>query len=134
MAEGSVEVVRGHIEAYRRDDVAGALSFFDPHVVQDTTRVRGVDAAVAHGYDEVVREVRRWMGTFEGYEFEVHSVADLGAGTVLVVFAERGRGKGSGVPVERTAAALYTVLDGKIVRITGYPTEQAALDAVGLSG
>jgi ketosteroid isomerase-like protein len=131
MAEESVEVVRGHIEAYRNDDVEVALGFFDRDIVMDTTRSRGVGGEVAHGYDHVVREVRSWMGTFEDYEFEVQRITDLGAGAVLVVATERGRGKGSGAAVERTMAGLYFVLAGKIVRITGYPTEQAALEAVG---
>jgi ketosteroid isomerase-like protein len=133
MSNEGVDVVRGHIEAYRRGDVAGALTFLEDHAVLDVTRVRGVDGAVAHGHDEIVREVRRWMGAFEGYEFDLEQVTDLGAGTALVVVAESGRGKGSGAPVERSMAALYNVVGGKIVRITGYPTQEAALEAAGLS-
>ena len=131
MSHESVDVVRRHIEAYQRDDVAGALGFMDDHIVVDTTRVRSIDGRVAHGHEEVVREVRRWMGAFEGYEFEIERVTDLGAGTVLVVAGEVGRGKGSGAPVERLMAGVYHVLDGEIVRITGYPTEDAALEAAG---
>lgn len=131
MSEESADVVRNHIEAYQRDDVEGALGFFDPHIVQDTTRDRSVDGAVVHGYDAVVREVRRWIGAFEDYEFDVERITDLGAGTVLVIATERGRGKGSGAPVERTIAGVYNVLDGKIVRITGYLSEEAAVAAVG---
>jgi ketosteroid isomerase-like protein len=97
------------------------------------TRDRGGVGAVAHGHEEVVSEVRHWMGAFEDYAFEVERVSDLGAGIVAVVVGERGRGKGSGAPVGRTMAALYNVIDGKIVRITWYPTEKAALEAVGLS-
>jgi hypothetical protein len=46
---------------------------------------------------------------------------------------ETGRGKGSGVPVDRPLATLYTLIDGKIARITMFHTEQEALEAVGLS-
>jgi hypothetical protein len=36
------------------------------------------------------------------------------------------RGKTSGVPVNRSTAVLYTVIGGKIARITQFPTEQQA--------
>jgi ketosteroid isomerase-like protein len=132
MSQENVEIVRGHIEAYRDDDVSGALGFLDTDVVLDTTRVRGIDGTVAHGHEAVVQEVRRWMGAFERYEFEVKRLTDLGGGTVAAVVVESGRGKGSGAPVERETAAIYTVLGDKIVRVTGYPSEQAALEAAGM--
>ena len=61
-------------------------------------------------------------------------LTDLGSGAVLAVVTETGRGKGSGVPVERHFAALYTVIDGKIARATVFRSEQDALEAAGLSG
>ncbi len=130
---GPVDVVREHIEAYRRDDGPGALSHLDADIIVDTTRVAGSVGAVSHGHDGLVREVRRFMGAFEDYDFEVERMTDLGGGTVAVVVNERGRGKGSRIPVERSFVGLYSVLDGKIVRITGFATEREALDAAGLS-
>jgi hypothetical protein len=47
---------------------------------------------------------------------------------------ETGRGKGSGAPVNRRFATLYTVIDGRIARITQFRTEQDALEAAGLRG
>jgi ketosteroid isomerase-like protein len=135
MSQENIEVVRRHIEAYDRDDAAGALASLDDHVILDTTRVSfgGLTGAVSHGHDGVVQEMRSWLGAFEDYAFEIEQLTDLGGGTVAVVIAERGRGKGSGVLVERTMAGLYTVLDGKIARVTFFPTEQDALEAAGLS-
>ncbi len=59
-------------------------------------------------------------------------MTDLGAGAVLANVAERGRGKKSGVRVERSFAALYTVIEGKIARVTVFPNEEEALEAAGL--
>jgi ketosteroid isomerase-like protein len=129
----AVEIVRAHIEAFRADDVESALSLIDPDIVQDTTRVRGVDGRVVHGHEALVREVRRWMGAFQGYDFDVQSIEQLGPGTVMVMIAERGSGKGSGAPVEQTMVGIYNVLDGKIIRVTGFTSEEEALAAVGLS-
>jgi hypothetical protein len=53
---------------------------------------------------------------------------------VLAVVTETGSGKTSGVPVRHSIATLYTVIDGKIVRITTFPSEQEALEAIGAAG
>lgn len=58
-------------------------------------------------------------------------MADLGSGAVLVIAHEVGRGKGSGIPVDRSYASIHTVIAGKLVRITVFPGEGEALEAVG---
>jgi hypothetical protein len=47
---------------------------------------------------------------------------------------ETGRGKGSSVPVDRSLATRYAVIDGKIARITTFRTEHEALETAGLRG
>jgi ketosteroid isomerase-like protein len=130
MSEESVEIVRGHIEAFGHD-APRALSFLDPTVVSDASRIGGPD--VAYGHDAVAEAARRYAGTFAEYEYELDRLSDLGAGVILAAVTETGRGKGSGVPVRRSFAALYSVIDGKIARITLFPSEDQALEAAGLS-
>jgi ketosteroid isomerase-like protein len=52
----------------------------------------------------------------------------------LVEIAERGRGRGSGAPVERAVGVIYTVIGGRIVRITVFPSAEAAREAIDGSG
>jgi ketosteroid isomerase-like protein len=130
MSQENVEVVRGHIEAFGRD-ADKALSFLDPYVVWDTNRTGGADPA--YGYDGVSEAARRYLGAFADYAFEAERLSDLGSGWVLAAVTESGRGKGSDVPVQRSFAALYTLLDSKIARITTFPNEDEALEAAGLS-
>jgi ketosteroid isomerase-like protein len=132
MSEENVEIVRTHIEAVRSQDFPRALSFFDPHVVVDVSRVGGAEDA-AFTPEAVADYMRGYAGTFEEYRYEVERLTELGSGAVLAFVTETGRGKGSGVPVTRSFATLYTVIDGKIVRATLFRSEQEALDAVGLS-
>jgi hypothetical protein len=131
MSAEQVEVVREHIEAYRRQDVPVALSFVDPHAVLDMNRIEGSDAS--HGHEAIDEAVSRYVGAFEDYAYEVERLTDLGSGAILAAVTETGRGKGNGVPVNRRFATLYTVIDGKIARITLFRTEQDALEAAGLA-
>jgi ketosteroid isomerase-like protein len=132
MSQEQVEVVREHIEAARRDDVSVSMSFLDPHVVFDPSRYGGLDVGTAYGHEAFAHAVRHYVGAFEDFVYEVDRLTDLGSGAVLAVVTETGRGKGSGAPVERHFAALYTVIDGKITRITFFPSESEALEAAGL--
>jgi ketosteroid isomerase-like protein len=108
-----------------------ALSFLDPHVVLDVSRTGGIDS-VFYGHEAVAGFFRRYAGTFEDYRWEVERLSDVGSGTVLAVLREAGRGKGGGVPVDRSLGALYTVIDGRIARITTFHAEREALKAAGL--
>ena len=131
MSESSVEVVREHLAAFPADPPR-ALSFFDTHLVWDGSRTGGAED-VTYGPGSLDAFARGYRGAFEAYDYRVERLEDLGAGAVLAVVKETGVGKTSGVPVKRSFAALYTVIDRKIVRITMFPTEQAAFEAVGQS-
>ena len=132
MSQESVEIVRRHIEAWGAGEAALALSFLDPHIVLDLTPAGAIEGAV-YGPEGVAKHFRRYAGTFEDYRWEVRRLDDLGTGAVLAVVTESGRGKGSGASVNRSLAALYTLIDGKIVRITMFQGEREALKAAGLS-
>jgi ketosteroid isomerase-like protein len=132
MSEENVEIVRGHVEAYTHD-VPRALSFLDPFVVLDGSRTGLIESQAVFGHDAVAESVARYVGTFEDYSYVVERLTDLGSGAVLAAVTETGRGKGSGVPVRRSLAMLYSVIDGKIARITGFASEGQALEAAGLS-
>ena len=131
MSEEQVEVVREHIEAYRREDVSVALSCMDPHAVLDLSRLDGADPV--HGHDAINQAVTRYRGAFDEYDYKVERLTDLGSGAIVAVVTETGRGKGSHVPVDRHVATLYTLIERKIVRVTQFGTEQEALEAAGLS-
>ena len=133
MSQENVEIVSKHIEAFRQGDPPGALSHLDPYVVWDASRIALLDVSVAYGHEEFSQTIRHYIGAFEDYDYEVERLTDLGSGAVLAVVTEEGRGKSSGVPVQRSFAPLYTVIDGKIARITFFPSEADALEAAGLS-
>jgi ketosteroid isomerase-like protein len=95
------------------------------------SRMDGSDPS--HGHEAIDGAVTRYRGTFDDYDYEVERLTDLGSGAILAVVTETGRGKGSGAPVDRRFATLYTLIDGKIVRVTQFGTEQDALEAAGLS-
>jgi ketosteroid isomerase-like protein len=131
MSQENVEIVRRHIDAWRAEEAAVAVSFLDRHIVMDLSRT-GLAEGPFYGPDAISDHFRRYAGTFEEYRWEIERLTDHGAGAVLLIGTQSGRGKGSGVSVDRPLAVLYTLIDRKIVRITFFPDEQEALEATGL--
>jgi ketosteroid isomerase-like protein len=71
------------------------------------------------------------MGTWEDYRQERDEFVDAGD-EVIVAVRESGRGKGSGLALERRTFGVWTLRDGRAVRIRFYSTMAEALEAVGL--
>ena len=131
MSRGNVEIVRQQAEAYARGDPEEAMSFFDPDVVYDISGY-SVGGGVFHGLEGVQAGFSEWIGSWEGYRYELLDVSDAGDDKVVVTSRHTGRGRGSGVEVEVINAVVHTLRSGKVIRMDVYATPAAALEAVGL--
>ena len=82
MSQASVEIVQGHLDAFRANDAAGAVSFLDINVVADMSRMGGVERPVSRGREELIEGMRSYIGAFDDYEYGVEHVTDLGSGAM----------------------------------------------------
>ena len=130
MSPENVELVRRGIA-----DVRVFWDMLDEQVILD---MRGyshmsVDmGGVVVGRDAVISANTRYWGTWEDYHLDAEELIEAGPSVVCVVH-ERGRGKGSGVPVERRWAQVWTFRRGRIIRWELFGDKAAALEAVGLA-
>jgi ketosteroid isomerase-like protein len=85
-----------------------------------------------HGHEGVLQWVVDWRAEWADYELEVERVEDLGD-QVMTVERNKATGKRSGVEVDMRTFSLWSFRDGKLIRWQGFPTEEAALEAAGLS-
>jgi ketosteroid isomerase-like protein len=129
MSQENVEVVRRCLAARDQGDYASARSLFDPRVVVDLS-VRP-DGRVYHGGADAAQAMRDWVERWEDYSYAAEEVLDAGE-NVVVFFRERGRGKGSGASTELVGATVWTLKEGKVVRMKTYTDRTEALEAVGL--
>src|SRR5215212_1097098 len=72
------------------------------------------------GHRGVAEFFRRWLGTWEGYRFELEDIREVPDGRVVTLFTESGRGRGSGAPVQIRPLGIWTVKDGKVVDYRGF--------------
>ena len=130
MSEENVEKVRRGYEAFNRRDWDAAFADFDDSVVWrplvsvETDELRGKDA---------VRE--SWLSSVESLDIriEIHELIPVGADKVLAVATWTGRGSAGDIPVVATAAQIFTLRDGRLVRVESYTDRREALEAAGLS-
>jgi uncharacterized protein len=130
MSEENVELARETYEAFNRGDLEAVLRRCVPEVeVHDPPDMP--DSAIHRGHEAVMRDWERTFESFEEFSVEVEQFRDLDDG-LLVFVRYRGRGRGSGVPVELGMAHMLTIKEGKLVRLRQFLDREKALEAAGL--
>ena len=109
------------------------VALFDESIVMDNRQYPLPDLPeVVFGRDDVIEAVRHYWGTWDEYAIDPLEFIDVGQSVVITV-RERGRGKTSGVPVERQQTQVWTFRNGRIVRWELFGDRASALQAAGLS-
>jgi uncharacterized protein len=130
MSQANVEIVRRSFDAFIRGDFDGAMREFHPDIAYDLTRI-SPDGELYEGHEGVRTGMRRWLGAWAEYTMEVDEYVDAGD-SVVILFRESGRGKGSGVRTEQSVAGVWALRDGKAVRVTPFLDRSEARRAAGL--
>jgi ketosteroid isomerase-like protein len=124
MSQENVEIVRRFLVI----DVEEALAYADPGIVWNPS-----EEAATQGHDAVRASSARWKGEWDDYELTPEEFVDKG-NHVVVTVRMRGRGRGSGVEIDGLFYDVFTLRDGKIVRMEQFTERSEALEAVGRSG
>jgi ketosteroid isomerase-like protein len=126
MSQENVEIVRALWEAYSRGDFDRVLALSDPYVVMVS-----LEEGPLYGSDAVRKNYERWQEAWEEPTTTVEEV--IGTGDHVVVMARfQGRGRGSGVKVEERLYEVYSLRNGKVLRVDEFSERGEALEAVGL--
>jgi ketosteroid isomerase-like protein len=134
MSGENVEIVRRIYDAASRRDSATVLALYDPEVELDNTRLQIVGGAggVYRGHDGLRRFFREWHDAWQKIEYDFDELIKAGEQVISVV-TRRGRGRASGADVEWQGALVWTIRQGKVVRVVWFRTREEALEAAGLS-
>jgi ketosteroid isomerase-like protein len=127
MSQGNVEIVRELWDAYSRGDFDRVLALSDPYVV-----LVSLEEGPLYGPDAVRANYARWMEAWEEQpETTVEEVTGNGD-HVFVIACFQGRGRGSGVRVEQRLYEVYTLRNGRILRVDEFSDRAEALKVAGL--
>jgi uncharacterized protein len=110
------------------------MALYDPEVEWDnSTGLGGITGGgVYRGHEGLRRFFREWREAWEYPEHVPEELFDAGDHVISVATVQN-RGRVSGVEVEWTQCGVWTIQEGKIVRVAWFRTRSAALEAaVGL--
>jgi ketosteroid isomerase-like protein len=133
MSQENVETVRLAYEAFSRAGLDALLEHFHPDAEYDITAAIGPYAGMYYGRAAIRAFLADYFESWEYVRMEPEEFIEVGEDHVVVLLRLHMRGKGSGVEVEARTTNVWTVRDGKAVRMAVHNDKAAALRAVGVS-
>ena len=124
MSADNVEIVRRFLVV---EDIDEALTHADPGIVWNP-----IEELPTEGHGAVRASLARWKAEWHDYKVIPEEYVDRGDSVVVTVLL-RGRGRGSGVEIDARFYDVYTLRDGKIIRMDQFTERGQALEAAGLA-
>jgi ketosteroid isomerase-like protein len=122
MSRDNVEIVRRFLAVA---DAEEALTYADPGIVWNP-----IEELPSQGHDAVRTSVAYWRAEWDDYEVLPEDFEEVGD-SVIATVRLRGRGRSSGLEIDARFYDVYTLRDGKIVRMDQFTERSEALAAVG---
>ena len=131
MSQENVELVRRLNDVYNKRGFAENSEVLDPEFVWDMSRMEVLESASYTGDEGLRSFFESWAEGFASDQVEAEEIVDAGDRVVVMVH-HSGRGMTSGIEVDQRYAMVWTVRDGRAMRMDMYPARAEALKAVGL--
>jgi ketosteroid isomerase-like protein len=131
MPQEDLEALRAEYAAMSRKDWNNVLSVAHPDF-ELTTPGGGLGTETIRGVESARGAFEDFFSPFEALTVEPEAFYE-GDGRIVVFFLQRARPLGSAAYVERRAAHLWTMRDGKATALEIFPRREKALQAAGLS-
>jgi ketosteroid isomerase-like protein len=131
MTREDVEALRAEYEAMSRKDWDAVLRVADRDFELKPPS-GGLDAEVVRGVERARRAFADFFGPYEALSVEPEAFF-TGEDRIVVFFLQRARPSGSTAFLERRAAHLWTMRDGRAMKLEIFPRREKALEAAGLS-
>jgi ketosteroid isomerase-like protein len=132
MSQENIETVRRAYEAFSRAGLDALLEHFHPDAEYDITSAIGPYAGMYYGRAAIRNFLADYFESWEYVQMEPEEFIEGGENHVVVPLRMHMRGKGSGVQVKAQTTNVWTMRDGKAVRMAVYNDRAEAFKAVGL--
>jgi ketosteroid isomerase-like protein len=130
MSQKNAEIVRRAHEALNGGDMDALVVLCDAEFRLDMSD-RVFNPAVYTGHDGLWRFYSEVRDVWASYVWEPEELIEAGD-NVVALLRSSGRGRGSGVEVERRTAMVWTVQDGRATALCFFRDRDQALKVVGL--
>jgi ketosteroid isomerase-like protein len=131
MSQENVELVRTAMESFNLEGVDAIAEQIDPDFETTTPASLSVEPDTYRGPEGVRRWFDAWEGTMDEVRFDVDELVDAGD-RVVAVSRMVARSHTTGLELEQAVVRVWTLRDGRAVRLDPYATRAEALRAAGL--
>jgi ketosteroid isomerase-like protein len=126
VSQADVDLIRGGFDTFADDGLDAILRLMDPEI--ELLTPANPDMQRGTGHEGVRRSLNGLLEMFEYWNVEALEFVDLGEHIVVSV-CQYARGRGSGVTVESKSAWLFTMRNGKAVRLALHSDKAEAIEA-----
>ena len=131
MAWENVETVRRVNAAFSSGDIERVLALLHPDFETAVGPELSPEPDAYRGHDGVRRYFDSFQDVMDQIRFDPLHLRDAGA-SVVVSLRLSARGRSSGIRVEQHLGQVWTVHDGKAIRVRSFVSFREALEAAGL--
>jgi ketosteroid isomerase-like protein len=134
MSEENVGLLRQTVDAINRGDIDGALEKATDDFEVDWSNAIGPGRkGVYNGKDQAREFWTSFIEAFDELRWDFEEIIEADESRVVAVNHVRGRGRGSGAPVDAVNALLWTISNGRARSVKLFQSKADALEAAGLS-
>ncbi len=130
MSEKNVEIVRTIYRTFADGEAARLMELLDPEI-EFLINPAAPEAGTYHGHEGVERWITDVRETLSEFDIAPDEFLDVGEQVICPVRI-RVLGKASEAEAELRETHLWTITDGRAVRMKAYPVHAEALQAAGL--
>ena len=120
MSQRNVEIVRTTMESFNLEGFDEVIKRIDPEFETTTPASLSVEPDTYRGPEGVRRWVDAWEGTIDAGD------------QVVAVCRMVARSRTTGLEFEQAVTMVWTIRDGRAIRLDPYATREEALRALGL--
>ncbi len=131
MSQENVELVRTAMESFNLEGVDAIADQIDPDFETTTPASLSVEPDTYRGPEGVRRWFDAWGGTMDEVRFDVDELLDAGD-QVVAVSRLVARSHTTGLELGQAVALVWTLRDGRAMRLDSFATREEALRVVGL--
>ena len=130
MPKENLKLVRSAYEALNRGDIEAVVDLCEPGFQLDMSQ-RVFNPATYEGHDGIRRFYREVREVWEEFRWEPEDLHDAGD-SVVALLHSTGRGRASGVEIDRDVAMVWSVSEGRATALRFYLDQAEAMKAAGL--
>jgi ketosteroid isomerase-like protein len=131
VSERNVEITRSGYKRFLETGVPAREDYADDFVWDMSTFTGWPEKKTYEGFGGTMEFIAAWTEGFDDWQLEVEDYLDAGD-QVVVILTQRGTARGSQMPVEMHFSQVWTLRDGKQVRMQMYASPEEGIRAAGL--